>query len=261
MKRCSTCNKTFTDQKLSYCLDDGTPLVEVVDDDESTQVGSDSSWNPPAYQPPTYVPPGGKVNQTRPWPWLAVVIGFLLIMMVGFTVAAFVYLPRLKKQANQIAESKDNSTNNSTANSNSNADENTGDKNANESATLNAPPPTDKDLVLTQLKDLEHEWTVANLNADKKKLGRILADDYVGPARGGKIQGKAEYINTIQRDTSVQKWEFADLRVTLQGDRATLLGKVHFQLPDKELVFDFVDRFVWRDGRWQATGSEVTLNQ
>jgi hypothetical protein len=26
---------------------------------------------------------------------------------------------------------------------------------------------------------------------------------------------------------------------------------------DQELAFNFVDKFVWRDGRWQATGSEV----
>ena len=75
------------------------------------------------------------------------------------------------------------------------------------------------------------------------------------------MQGKTEYISTIQRDTSIQKWEFDDLRLTLRGDRATLLGKVHFQLSDREAVYDFVDRFVWRDSRWQATGSEVTLVQ
>src|SRR6185295_1947163 len=94
--------------------------------------------------------------------------------------------------------------------------------------------------------------------ADRKKLAEILADDYVGPTSDGKIQGKAEYIRTIERDTSIEKWDFQDLRLSLHGDRATLLGRVHFQLKDKELVFDFVDRFVWREGRWQATGSEVT---
>ena len=98
------------------------------------------------------------------------------------------------------------------------------------------------------------------MNADKKKLGIILADDYVGPSgNGGKMQGKAEYINTIERDTNIQKWDFEDLRLTLRGDRATLLGKVRFQLQDREVAYDFVDRFVWRESRWQATGSEVTF--
>jgi len=47
--------------------------------------------------------------------------------------------------------------------------------------------------VLQDLTDLEHEWTVANINADKKKLDRILADDYVGASADGTPQGKAEY--------------------------------------------------------------------
>jgi len=255
MKRCSTCNKTFTDEKLSYCVDDGTPLVEVFDnEDELTQVGPGTNWNPPAYQPPSYVPSGGK-SQKRTWPWLAAVVGLLVIMLIGFVIAAVTYLPRLTKKADRIAESN---SNNSNSNSNS---EHADTKNANDNAAVDAPPPTDKELVLAQLKDIENEWTVANINADKKKLARILADDFVGQVNNGGIQGKAEYIRTIQRDTSTQKWEFVDLRLTLQGDRATLLGKLHQQLQDREIVADFVDRFVWREGRWQATGSEVTINQ
>jgi hypothetical protein len=258
MKRCPTCNKTFIDQKLSYCLDDGTPLVDIVDDeDELTEVGANTSWGSPAQQPSPYVPRGGQSTK-RVWPWLAAVIGLLFVLMIGFTIAAVVYLPRLRKQANPVVAPKVNPNTNSTTNSNSNSSTDSSGNNANETVRSNAAAPTDKDVVLAQLKDLEHEWTVANLNADKKKLADILADDYAGRASDGKIQGKAEYINTTERDTSVQKWEFDDLRLTLHGDRATLLGRVSFQLKDKELVFNFVDRFVWREGRWQATGSEVT---
>jgi hypothetical protein len=123
---------------------------------------------------------------------------------------------------------------------------------------VGVPPPTDKEIVLAQLKDLEHEWTVANINADKKKLAQILADDYVSAGPDGKMIGKAEYIRTITRDTNTQSWDFEDLRLTLRGDRATLIGKVRFRVQNGEQLFDFVDRFVWRDGRWQATGSEVT---
>ena len=107
------------------------------------------------------------------------------------------------------------------------------------------------------LTDLEHEWTVANINADKKKLDRILADDYVGISGDGKTQGKAEYLRTIERDTTIQKWDFEDLKVSLIGDRATLSGIIRLQLRDREVAYRFTDKFVWRDGRWQATRSEV----
>ena len=115
--------------------------------------------------------------------------------------------------------------------------------------------------MLSDLTDLEHEWTVANINADKKKLDRILADDYVGTSEG-KSQGKAEYIKTIKRDTTIQKWSFEDLKVNLKSDRATLTGTIRLDVKDEQgqvqsPAFRFTDKFVWRDGRWQATGSEV----
>lgn len=123
---------------------------------------------------------------------------------------------------------------------------------------VKTPPPTDQEQVLAQLTEIENEWTVANLNADKKKLARILADDYVGPAGPGQgLQGKKEYIDTIERDTRIDKWEFNDLKVQLSGDRATLTGRIKYVVRGQNVEFDFVDRFVWRNGRWQATGSEV----
>jgi len=48
------------------------------------------------------------------------------------------------------------------------------------------------------------------------------------------------------------------LKLNLIGDRATLSGKIKYELKDEDdLKFEFLDKFVWRDGRWQATGSEV----
>ncbi|MGH9881969.1 MAG: hypothetical protein ACRD6N_11080, partial [Pyrinomonadaceae bacterium] len=76
MKRCPTCNRTFTDENLSFCIDDGTPLVPVSDPPDDVTVVTPSSaqihrdapqtesypppdWNAQAYQPPgSYKPPG-----------------------------------------------------------------------------------------------------------------------------------------------------------------------------------------------------------
>jgi hypothetical protein len=263
MKRCPTCNKTFSDQNLSYCLDDGTPLVSASSDDaELPATGPGGGWPSPDYQPPSYVPPGtGEKRKT--WPWVAGLIALLVLALGGLTFAAAVLIPRvLKKPAPVIVSRRDNNTANPPANENSNPSvTKPAETNTNEDSSSNAAAPTDKDLVLATLRDLEHEWMVANLNADKKKLSQILADDYVGKGNDGSMQGKAEYINTVDRDTSVQKWDFEDLRLTLHGDRATLIGQVNFTIQDKEVLYDFVDKFVWRDGRWQATGSEVNLHQ
>jgi len=194
-------------------------------------------------------------------------IGILVIGIVGISIAVVLVLPRIMRPStNRSVTSNTNgeTNNNRRTESNSNQpNENLSEtgKNTNTVEGTDSPPPADRDQVLAQLTDLEHDWTVANLNADKKKLERILADDYVGTSSEGKTQGKAEYISTIQRDASVQKWEFENLRLSLREDRATLTGTVRLVIEDKDVAYHFTDKFVWRDGRWQATGSEVTLEQ
>jgi len=286
MKRCPTCNKTFTDRNLSYCIDDGTPLVPVPEQQPtvvspaqgsgSSAPGSQtygSSWKAPAYQPPGgYVPPVSNGTRRR-WPWVVGIIAALLICIVGLGVAAAIIVPRmLRASANRkrpaaninIASPGDTNSNsnlntNANKNSNSNSNLNTNaneNSNSNESSNEAAPAPSDYAAVLSELTDLEHEWTAANINADKKALNRILADDYVG-ITDGKQQGKAQYLREIKRDTTIQKWDFDDLKLDLKGDRATLTGIVKFVVNGQELQFHFSDKFVWRDGRWQATASQV----
>jgi hypothetical protein len=271
MKRCPTCGKNYTDQNLSFCIEDGTPLVPATSADEP-KLGDyrSSDGMGPAYEPPhTYVPPGGS-NKKKVWPWVLGILGVLIISIVGLAITAKILFPRLMRApadhdvspANANMES--NSNQRSDLNANSPAHNSAeGEKNRNDAspADVDGTAPTDKEQVLAQLKDIENDWTVANINADKKKLDRILADDYAGTSSEGKTQGKAEYIKTIQRDSQVQKWNFEDLKLSLRGDRATLNGTVRLQLQDREVTYHFTDKFVWRDGRWQATGSEVELMQ
>jgi ketosteroid isomerase-like protein len=195
-------------------------------------------------------------------------IGFLVI--AGLGIAATRIIPRLLRSPsnsnanlNANVDRRSNSNDNlnqrsSDANSNSSVDKANSNHNANEDMT---PAPTDAGKVLADLKNLEDEWTAANIHADKNKLNRILADDYVGITEG-RAQGKAEYLKTIERDTAIQHWEFEDLKVTLNGDRASLTGTLRLDVKDEQgqdqrLGFRFTDKFVWRDGRWQATGSQV----
>lgn len=269
MKRCPTCGKNYTDQNLSFCIEDGTPLVPATSESEPTTGEPSyrpSDWKGPAYEPPhTYMPPGGS-NKRKVWPWVVGILGVLVIGIVGMSIAAAFLLPRMMRaQANRNAPPR-NANVESNSNQRSDLNANSPDHNPAEAEknTIDVPPadvdsaaPTDKEQVLAQLKDIENDWTVANINADKKKLERILADDYVGTSSEGKTQGKAEYIQTIKRDSQVQKWSFEDLKLSLRGDRATLTGTVRLLIQDQDVRYHFTDKFVWRDGRWQATGSEV----
>jgi len=255
MKRCRTCNRTYTDPNLSYCIDDGTPLITEVADDESTVVNRSSpsdrstedDWNAVAYRPPSaYVPPG---KQRRTWPWLIGVLAAFVLGAVVLMIAAAIFVPRMirSRQPAPVANQPVIVNN----------DEPARTENTEPTENVAAPAPTDETQVLEQLKDLENDWTIANFKADTKKLDRILADDYVGQAAGGGLEGKKDYLKTIQPNDVIERWEFTDVKVDLSGNRATLTGVVTFFARGQQEAFNFTDKFVWRDGRWQATGSEV----
>ncbi len=219
-----------------------------------------------AYEPPRYSPagsPGERKRQT--WPWILGVFAILFVVFGGLGIAAVVLLPRILRASNTNANLNANVERPNNLNDNLNsANSNSTELNANHSTDEDTtPPPTDEVQVLSALTDLEHEWTVANINADKKKLDRILADDYVG-VTDGRTEGKADYLRTIQRDTVIQTWNFEDLKVNLNSDRATLTGTLRVQVKNEQGqiqpgAFRFSDKFVWRDGRWQATSSDVKL--
>src|SRR5437016_12883578 len=100
MKRCPTCKRTFEDDTLSYCLDDGTPLVAAArPDSEETLVlpsSSDRGARIPDTQP--YKQPSGRATlasdpwkpatpqqymtpspQSSVWPWLLAISVVLLL--------------------------------------------------------------------------------------------------------------------------------------------------------------------------------------
>ncbi|MEN3325352.1 MAG: hypothetical protein V7638_159 [Acidobacteriota bacterium] len=261
MKRCSTCNRTYTDPNLSFCIDDGTPLTPVAADDETTVVkpraNEDDEWNAVAYQPPRpYVTLGAQPKRRRVWPWVVGIAGAFILGILALSVFFMIRLQRRFRENERPRVENKQPTNSNTVPDNINA-------NSNSSGNVNTPPPSNQEQVLAHLKDLENEWMVANVNADKKKLDLILADDYVGQSgpEGG-LETKAEYLERTERDTQIQKWEMSEEKLTLTGDRAALAGIVTFFLRDGRVgSFDFKDKFVWREGRWQATGSELTARK
>ena len=298
MQRCPTCNKTFTNQQLSFCTDDGTPLVSVAvpedatedevtrvrpstrdsETDDSRPAGASESHSVPPYQPPGSYNPRDYSGQSkrRTWPWLVGILGLVFLVFAGLVIAGAFLIPKMMRAANTNSHNlnaniQGNNSNSSLSGPNFNSNSNSGNGNESGNDTSGGadttPAPADDEKVLQELTDLEQEWTVANINADKKKLDRILADDYVGESPDGTRQGKAEYLRTAKRDTAIQKWNFEDLKLSLTGDRATLSGIIRLDVRDERgqnqnLAFRFTDKFVWRDGRWQATGSVVTpLNE
>ena len=259
MKHCPTCKREFEDS-ITYCLDDGSPLISQSrpDSDETLVPPSISGRDIPTTQ---YGQLGGKATvsgsiadlpvmpsqvptpqKRRIWPW--VVAGLAILFLIVFVIAAVIAIPKIVNRPNPNPPVATEPPSSSVPDTRT------------PSAPGSAPgAPTDEKVVLSQLTELEKQWTVANLEADKDTLDQILADDYRG---GNPAHTKQQYLDEIRPDSTVKSWEFQDLRLGLEGDRATLDGYLRQETTRGTEVYSFTDEFVWREGRWQATASRTT---
>jgi hypothetical protein len=265
MKRCPTCKRVFDDDTLSFCLEDGTPLVaesgprpdsqETLVSPRAPAVGSasgstfpppqaESRFPPPPtvsaspYQPATPYGPASPKRKT--WPWVIGILAILSILAAAI-VAAFT-VPGL------LASKNDNRPKPSPSRSATPTPEASPDS--------TSDVPTDSAEVLAQLTKLEKDWTEANIKGDKEALEKILADEYVSKDENSRT--KRQYIDSLKPDTTVENWDVYDVSVNQTGDRAVVNGSLKEETADETYVYDFVDTFVWRDHRWQAVTSHAT---
>ena len=175
-------------------------------------------------------------------PWI--VAGLAILFLVGIVIAAVIAIPKIINRPNPNRAAATESPLSSAPDTRTPSEPS--------SATT---APSDEKVVLSQLTELEKHWTVANIEGDKDTLAQILADDYRG---GNPSHTKQQYLDALEPDPSVKSWEFQDLRLDLDGDQATLDGYLRQETTRGTEVYSFTDEFVWRDGRWQATGSRTT---
>jgi hypothetical protein len=175
MKRCPTCQRTFTDETLSFCLDDGTPLLDASGGGPQSY---GSNIKPPQSQaaaPTIAYRPGPTPNQATPswqggpaqpprkrkvWPWILGGVGVLFILGVGFIVL-IVALANMDTNSNNSNKANANNSNarasnknnsNSNANATSNADSQAETNTNTNSASNNAAPTYPKsDVDITSL--------------------------------------------------------------------------------------------------------------
>ena len=88
MKRCTTCNRTFTDESLLFCADDGTQLVSEAAPAEpfnATPASLPTIAAPAPYTPPPPPPPASSYQPTpKKKKWLAVIALALGLLALPF---------------------------------------------------------------------------------------------------------------------------------------------------------------------------------
>lgn len=152
MKRCPQCNRTYTDDALSFCLDDGSPLVSASapssydpsatiqypqsrDTSPQPTIAFGPGQPPPSSTPPPQwspMPPVGPQKRSV-WPWILGIGAVLAFMGIG-VVILIVVLASMGGNNNNNANAN-NSNNNNSRWSNRNS---TTNLNANTRATLSS---------------------------------------------------------------------------------------------------------------------------
>ena len=112
------------------------------------------------------------------------------------------------------------------------------------------------------LKQLEQDWLDTYREGDADKMGKILADDFIGRWADGSTQTKDEQLRAIR--TGAEKHstnQMLECNVRLYGDTAVVTGlqteQSVLERRDGSGKYSYTDVFVKRDGRWQVVATET----
>ncbi len=141
MKRCPQCNRTYTDDALSFCLDDGSPLLSAsgpmsdpgatvqYPQPRDTSPQPTIAFNPgPAAPPPPAAPAWNPMPPQAPqkrsaWPWVLGIGAVLVFMGIGVVILIFAVAKIANNNNNNGNSNNANKVANKNTNKNANADE------------------------------------------------------------------------------------------------------------------------------------------
>jgi hypothetical protein len=294
MKRCPTCQSTYTDDSLTFCLTDGASLIgaapfnpqaTIPDELQATLPNQNAStqrddqaeppsyplppaslhpqqpqgvnaWHPQGWRPAAAQPPPPPPPRRNSTPWI---VGGLLSLLAGGAIVVWAIIASrgsTDKPAT-VANVSVAEGNTSAPPRNQNAAGN--DNRTTTTKTEEDDPLTDPDVVLTQLTALEYEWNDANIKGNKAAVRRILADEFRGVGADGSVQNKEQLLASLKPEPLIASLKLSDLKISLAGDTVVLTGLNTARSTGGEVLkFRFTDTFLWRDGRWQAISSQAS---
>lgn len=301
MKRCPTCQSTYTDDSLTFCLTDGATLINTAfnpqatlpnefqgtlrdenratlsDDNQVTQPyppqrpfnespnaipGANTpphgNWNPTPWTPTPHALASVRQRNSTPW-----VIGGTVVLLLGAAIGVWIAIAS-RGSSREVLEPVNRSVignNNKIASDNSNKSPQDDGKNANanQSPVDTDSPPTDPELVLSQLTAIEREWNEANIKGNRAIVRRIVADEFRGVGANGSVENKEQMLANLEPNPNIASLKLSDLKVSLAGNTAVLTGLNTAKAKNgQRLTFRFTDTFLWREGHWQAISSQAT---
>jgi len=238
MKRCPQCNRTYTDDALSFCLDDGAPLASIspppaapggtaqypspreTSPQPQPTIAYSPGQMPPPQAPPAWSPmPPSQPRKRSVWPWLLGIGAIVVLMGIGLIVLIFVVASISNNHNNNRVSNNSNNGNSRLANRNSNS--NTGNSNTNTSSL----PASFSD-----------DFSIPNWGSGPSTYGRTWYqnDEYhMSATKGG-------YIVMYSPKTAQYETKDATVRITVRNVDGTETSKgygilVHAELKNDQL--------------------------
>jgi len=125
---------------------------------------------------------------------------------------------------------------------------------------------TEGDHTAETLKQLEQDWADAERAADSEKLGRIVAEDWVGVDNNGRKFTKAQLMAHLKSGKAkAMSVELGPMDVKMLGDAAVVQGsdieKSTTSGKPTSMEIVWMDVFANRDGKWVCVRSQSASAQ
>ena len=223
MKRCPACNETYSDDSLSFCLNDGAPLLSVgapssPSFDSSPTAPYSSSrestapptevYRPGPSQSSPYTPTPAASQKSNALAWIVGGIVALIVLGIGVVVAAGLIYSMSKasknsnnsNNANYVAHDRDRRTDSNSNNANA--------------AEQNTPPPAAKTLDVSGIWNGSSDGSPATL-----VIRRSETNSYEGVETAGEF--KDEMLVKVEVSPATRRIIIREVR-KLKGDNWNL---------------------------------------
>lgn len=256
MKQCQTCQRTYDDDSQSFCIVEGTRLVDC--DLSSTAPPptilehSPSATGNLTQRSPAVIPyqisgalglQSGSQQDSHP---LGIIsfhgeeqktrsrAGYLLVALIVLVFGAGAGMFAASQYLRGSAK--------------------------NEVSLPTSAGDSDAEALLSELKALETILTAGSIRGDKAAMEKILADDYAATGADGKGYTKAQTLASTEPATDVTSWSIDGARLLSYSETAaTLTGIITYKTSSAIERQQFTDTFVKRDGRWYLLASQYTI--
>jgi hypothetical protein len=114
------------------------------------------------------------------------------------------------------------------------------------------------------LKQMERDWSAAQMARDVEKLRTILAEDWQGIGSDGTLSTKKDFLRDVKSGANkLDSFEIGPMDVKVMGRVAVVQGtdteKSSSKGKDTSGKWAWMDVFVEREGRWVAVRSQSAM--